>query len=59
MGIFKGDDAEDGSSGSTLGTPSGNLSEAPPGDDESFVVSGGGLANGSEEEGGSGNASKG
>ena len=45
MGIFKGDDAEDGSSGSTLGTPSKDNAETPPGDDESFVVSGGGLAN--------------
>ncbi|MCW2778570.1 MAG: hypothetical protein JWN17_2295 [Frankiales bacterium] len=56
MGIFKGDDASDGSSGSTLGTPSNDTAEAPPGDDESFVVSGGGVANGAPEDGGPGMA---
>ena len=50
MGILQGDDADDGSSGSTLGTPSTGNAEAPPGDDESAVVSGGGLANPSEDD---------
>lgn len=52
MGIFKGDDASDGSSGSTLGTPSTDNAETPPGDDGGFVVSGGGVADPSADDDG-------
>lgn len=51
MGIFGKDDPSTGSGdGGTLGTPTTDSKETPPGDDDNtMVVSGGGVANTGDE----------